>query len=83
MSTKKIVVFAIGLAVGIAGWLSAQESRLNHPVFPSVDEVLERFSRGEMDGYGTAEIFTWNDRMDEESIRTAFDTLASQGVKET
>ena len=71
------------LTLGIGGVLSAQESRLNRPVFPSVDEVLECFSRGQMDGYGTGEILFWNDRTDAESIRTVFDELASQGVKET
>ncbi|MBO7680121.1 MAG: hypothetical protein J6S75_10680, partial [Thermoguttaceae bacterium] len=83
MSKNRIFVFAVFLAVGITGFLSAQESHLNLPVFPTVDEVLECFSQGEMDGYGTGEILFWNDKTDEESIRTVYDELASQWVKET
>ena len=83
MSNHRIFIFAVCLAVGITGFLTAQESRLNLPVFPSVDEVLERFSQGEMDGYGAGEMLFWNDKTDTESIRTVYDELASQGVKQT
>ena len=83
MSKNRLFVFTLFLAVGITGFAAAQQSRLNRPVFPSIDEVIDSFSRGEMDGCETAEILYWNDKTDEESIRTVFDTLASQGVKET
>ncbi|MBR2692881.1 MAG: hypothetical protein IKE69_01580, partial [Thermoguttaceae bacterium] len=83
MSNHRIFIFTVFLAVGITGFLTAQESRLNLPVFPAVDEVLERFSQGEMDGYGAGEMLFWNDKTDTESIRTVYDELASQGVKQT
>ena len=83
MSKNRLFVFTLFLAFGIAGFAAAQQSHLNRPVFPSIDEVIDCFSRGEMDGSETAEILFWNDKTDEESIRTVFDDLASQGVKET
>ena len=83
MSNHRIFIFTVFLVVGITGFLTAQESRLNLPVFPAVDEVLERFSQGEMDGYGAGEMLFWNDKTDTESIRTVYDELASQGVKQT
>ena len=68
-----------GLALSVSAF--GQVSKLNPIQNPSLDELRTTFKNPPRD-YSTGPLWTWNDRLTEEQVRSTLQDLAGQNVKQ-
>jgi len=76
---KRILLFAVLFLAATSAF--GQISKLNPIKNPSLDELRKNFAKPHRD-YSTGPLWTWNDRLTEEQVRSTLRDLANQNVKQ-
>ncbi|MCL2329898.1 MAG: hypothetical protein FWC56_01180, partial [Phycisphaerae bacterium] len=76
---KRLFLFVVLFFVTTSAF--GQVSKLNPIKNPSLDELRKNFAQPNRD-YSTGPLWTWNDRLTEEQVRSTLRDLAGQNVKQ-
>ncbi|MGL6227349.1 MAG: glycosyl hydrolase [Thermoguttaceae bacterium] len=80
--TCLLVLLVCALSLCLSGFLPAQMSTLNSIEEPGFETFKETFQKMPGCDYSTGPLWTWNDRLTEEQVRSTLRDLAGQNVKQ-